>query len=174
MRFTTNHKIGRGVRWLASLIVAALLLPLSNTNAEDIEEIKETALIVNISDPYGLFSAEAEWVREDLLERAFYDAADRSKLEDFEIVYNGVVPKNARSYLDFRVISWRRSVANMYGFAASAKYYNADGEEIKLGVFRGYRSGIDVLMRRDVGDHFADSAEDAFYDALKTLKKKLS
>lgn len=29
-------------------------------------------------------------------------------------------------------------------------------------------------MRRDVGDHFADSAEDAFYDALKTLKKKLS
>ena len=62
----------------------------------------------------------------------------------------------------------------MYEFAASAKYYNADGEEIKLGVFRGYRSGIDVLMRRDVGDHFADSAEDAFYDALKTLKKKLS
>ena len=70
MRFTTNHKIGRGVRWLASLIVAALLLPLSNTNAEDIEEIKETALIVNISDPYGLFRAGAEWVREDLLERA--------------------------------------------------------------------------------------------------------
>ena len=27
---------------------------------------------------------------------------------------------------------------------------------------------------RDVGDHFVDTPEDAFYDALKTLKKKLS
>ncbi|MEC7906126.1 MAG: hypothetical protein VYC82_02785 [Verrucomicrobiota bacterium] len=62
----------------------------------------------------------------------------------------------------------------MYEFNAAAKYYIADGDEIKLGFFRGYRSGIDVLARRNIGDHFADSAEDAFYDALKTLKKKLS
>jgi len=56
-------------------------------------------------------------------------------------------------------------------FAGSATYRNADRDKIKLGVFRGYRSGIDVLMRRDIGDHLADSAEDAFYDALKGLKK---
>ena len=174
MKYKIDHKLSRNAGWLASLIVAALLLPLSNAFADDIEEIKETALIVNIKDPYGLFSPEAEWVREDLLEQAFYDAADRTKLDDFEIMYNGIVPKNARSYLDFRVISWRRSVGNMYEFTAAATYYNADGDEIKLGVFRGYRSGVSVLMRRDVGDHFADSAEDAFYDALKNLKKKLS
>lgn len=174
MKCKIDHKLSRNAGWPASLIVAALLLPLSYAFADDIEEITETGLIVNIEDPYGLFSAEAEWVREDLLERAFYDAAERLKLKDFEIVYNGVVPKNARSYLDFRVISWRRSVANMYEFTAAAKYYNADGDEIKLGVFRGYRSGIDVLVRKDIGDQFADSAEDAFYDALKNLKKKLS
>ena len=174
MKYGTNHKPCRSAGWLASLIVAAFLLPLSNVFADDIEEIKETALIVNIEDPYGLFSPEAEWVQEDLLEQAFYDAADRAKLDGFETMYNRIVPKNARSYVDFRVISWRRSIGNMYEFTAAATYYNADGDENKLGVFRGYRSGVGVLMRRDVGDHFLDSAEDAFYDALKTLKKKLS
>ena len=158
------------------MIVATLLLPLSNAFGYDIEEIKETALIVNIKDPCGLFIPEAEWVQEDLLEQAFYNAADRPKLDDFEIMYNGIVPKNARSYLDFRVISWRRSIGNMHEFTAAATYCNADRDEIKLGVFRRYRSGISIIMRRDrdVGDHFVDTPEDAFYDALKTLKKKLS
>ena len=64
---------------------------------------------------------------------------------------------------------------NMYEFTAAATYCNAHRDEIKLGVFRVYRSGISIMMRRDrnVGDHFVDSPEDTFNDALKTLKKKL-
>ena len=65
---------------------------------------------------------------------------------------------------------------NMYEFTAAAAYCNVHRDEIKLGVFRGYRSGISIIMRRDrnVGNHFFNSREDAFDDALKTLKKKLS
>ena len=56
MKYKIDHKLSRNAGWLASLIVAALLLPLSNAFADDIEEIKETALIVNIKDPYGLLA----------------------------------------------------------------------------------------------------------------------
>lgn len=62
----------------------------------------------------------------------------------------------------------------MYEFTTAARYLNAYGDEIKLGVFRGYRSGIDVFIGRDIGDHFADTAEDAFRQALKKLDEKLS
>ena len=103
--------------------------------------------------------------------QAFYDAAKRTKLDDFEIMYNGIVPKNASSYLDFRAISWRRSNGYMYEFTAAATYYIPDGDEIKLGALGGYRNGIGVLIRRDVKVHFADSAERAFCDALKNLWK---
>jgi hypothetical protein len=150
------------------------LLPLGFASAEDIEEIREKNLIVNIDDPLGFFDIDAEWIREDLLENAFYEAAARQKLKDFELTYNDVTPKNARGVLEFRIISWRRSVANMYEFTTAARYLNADGDEIKLGVFRGYRSGIDVFIGRDIGDHFADTAEDAFRQALKKLEEKLS
>ena len=56
MKYKIDNKLSRNAGWLASLIVAALLLPLSNAFADDIEEIKETALIVNIKDPYGLLA----------------------------------------------------------------------------------------------------------------------
>ena len=103
--------------------------------------------------------------------QAFYDATKRTKLDDFEIMYNGIVPKNASSYLDFRAISWRRINGYMYEFTAAATYYIPDGDEIKLGALGGYRNGIGVLIRRDIKVHFADSAERAFCDALKNLWK---
>ncbi len=171
-----NHAIKRsgGCVSLLSLLAVLLVSPITSVLAKDIEEIKETNLIVNIDDPVALFDVDAEWIREDLLEYAFYEAARREKLGEFDLHYNGVKPKNARGRLEFNVISWRRSVANMYEFTVSAKYYNADGNQMNLGVFRGYRSGIDVLISRDIGDHFADSAEDAFRQALKKLDKMLS
>lgn len=159
---------------LLSLLAVVLAVPFGYASTEHIEEIKETKLIVNIDDPYAFFSVDAEWIREDLLETAFYEAAKREKLEGFDLQYNNVTSKNARGVLEFKVISWRRSVANMYEFAVSAKYYNADGDQINLGVFRGYRSGIGVFMSRDIGDHFADSAQDAFRQALRKLGEKLS
>lgn len=157
-----------------SLIAATAVVPLGLALTEDIEEIRENKLIVNIDDPLAYFNVDAEWIREDLLESAFYDAARRQKLEGFELTYNGVTPTNARGVLEFRVISWKRSVANMYEFTTSAHYIDADGNKIKLGVFRGYRSGIDVLLRRDIGEHFVDTAEDAFRQALRKLDEKLS
>ncbi len=131
-------------------------------------------LTVNIDDIVSLFNIEAEWVREDLLETAFYDAARRMDIDDYEIEYNGIKPKNAKNYLDFDVIEWRRSPANFYEFRARAIYYDADGKPMNLGVVHGTRSGLSVFTRYDVGDHFAKSAEDAFRQALKKLSKNLS
>ena len=171
-----NHAINRSGLGSSLLSVLAIMLisPITSVLAKDIEEIREKNLIVNIDDPMALFSVDAEWIREDLLENAFYEAARREKLGSFDFNYNEIAPKNARGRLEFNVISWRRSVANMYEFTVSAKYYNADGNQMNLGVFRGYRSGIDVFISRDIGDHFADSAEDAFRQALKKLDKMLS
>ncbi len=173
-----NKKINSNRRFwnrkFLAIIAALTVLPLGFATSEDIEEVKEKNLVVNIDDPLGFFSVDAEWLREDLLETAFYEAAARQKLKDFELTYNGATPKNARGVLEFRIISWRRSVANMYEFTTAARYLNADGDEIKLGVFRGYRSGIDVFIGRDIGEHFADTAEDAFRQALRKLDEKLS
>ncbi len=136
--------------------------------------LKTDNLTVNIDDVVSLFNIEAEWVREDLLETAFYDAARRAKLKDYDIEYNGVKPKNAKHFLDFDVIEWRRSPANFYEFRARAVYYDADGKPMNLGVVHGTRSGLSVFNRYDIGDHFAKSAEDAFRQALKKLNKNLS
>lgn len=174
MKNTKHSDRGVGNQNLLAILAAIMLLPLGFASSDDIEEIKEQNLIVNIDDPLGFFNVDAEWIREDLLETAFYEAAKRQKLGDFELTYNDVTPKNARGVLEFRIISWRRSVANMYEFTTAARYLNADGDEIKLGVFRGYRSGIDVFIGRDIGEHFADTAEDAFRQALKKLNEKLS
>lgn len=155
---------------LAAVMVA---LPIA-LSAPPKNEAVENSLIVNIDDVRAVFNIDAEWIREDLLERAFYDAARHQKLKGFELRYNDDGDKNARDYLDFTILHWRRSIGNMYEITISATYYNADGKEIKLGVFHGYRSGIDVSMRGDIADHFADTAEDAFEQALKKMRKMLS
>lgn len=62
----------------------------------------------------------------------------------------------------------------MYDFTTAARYLNTDGDKIKLGVFRGYHSALDVFIGRDIGEHFADTAEDAFRQELKKLHEKLS
>ncbi|MFL3659928.1 MAG: hypothetical protein ACJ07L_17995 [Opitutales bacterium] len=104
---------------LAAIIIA---LP-TGLSAPPTKEDVENRLIVNIDDVRAVFNIDAEWIREDLLDRAFYDA---------------------------------------------------DGKEIKLGVFHGYRSGIDVSMRGDIADHFAETAEDAFEQAFKKMNRMLS
>ncbi len=90
---------------LLCLITSLLALPLVATFGEEAEEIREKNLIVNIDDPHSLFDIDAEWIREDLLYNAFYDAARREKLGDFDITYNAISPKNARGVLEFDVIS---------------------------------------------------------------------
>lgn len=162
---------GRSAKRLFSVFAAILAVPAGIAFAKD---DKGSKMIVYIDDSKALFNVDAEWMREDLLRNAFYEAAERQNLKGFDLQYNGVLPKNARDTLAFRVIHWKRSAANMYEFSVSAKYYNVDGKAINLGVFNGYRSGIDVTNRRDIAEHFADAAQDAFRDAVKKLGEKLS
>ncbi len=155
---------------IVCLATAMVASPVAlSASPEKIEPLEQN-LIINIDDLRGLISLDAEWVRKDLLENAFYEAARRQKFVGFELHYNDNGPKNPRDYLEFKVIHWGRSVGNMYEISVSAKYYDADGNGINLGVFRGYRSGIDVLMRRDIADHFEETAEDAFRQAIRKLK----
>jgi len=139
-------------------------------NAEDTSELS-----VNIEDIRGLIDLEAELIREELIEPAFYEAAKRKKwLGDYSLTYNEQLPKNPRNRLEIRLFDWSRNRANFFEFAGSAIYYDSDGKPLNLGMIHGIRSGIDVTMRHDFGEHFADAAEDAFDEALRKLKKLYS
>jgi len=132
-------------------------------------------LVVNIDDIHGLFDLDAEWIREGLLETAFYDAAKRKKwLGEYEFMYNDPLPKNPKNRLEVRLLDWSRNVANFFEFSASAVYYDADGNANNLGMIYGTRSGIDVTLRYDIGENFAETAEDAFAEALRKLRKVAS
>jgi len=136
---------------------------------------KETALTVNFDDLRGYADPQVEWLREDLLENAFYDATRRLKSDiNYIVGYNESLPKIPKNLLNIRVVDWRRSPANFYEFRAVATYYDNDGVETKLGSVFGTRSGIAVFNRYDVGDHFSDAAQDAISSALKKLKKEIS
>ena len=158
---------------IACLATAMVALPIALSASPEKEAI-ENSLIVNIDDFRASFDLDAELIREDLLERAFYDAARHQKLKGFELRYNDEGDKGAQDYLNLNILHWRRSIGNMYEITVSATYYDADGKEIKLGVFHGYRSGIDISMHGDIADHFTDTAEDAFGQALKKLRKTLT
>ena len=158
---------------IACLAAAMVALPIA-LSASPKKDTVETSLIVNIDDFRASLDLDAEWIREDLLERAFYDAARHQKLDGFDLRYNDEGDKDARDYLNLNILHWRRSFANMYEITVSATYYDADGKKIKLGVFHGYRSGIDISMRGDIAEDFADTAEDAFEQAFKKLRKILT
>ena len=98
---------------LAAIIIALPTALSAPTTKEDVEN----SLIVNIDDVRAAFNIDAEWIREDLLERAFYDA---------------------------------------------------DGKEIKLGVFHGYRSGIDVSMRSDAANQASEINFRGFFGYSRT------
>ena len=148
-------------------VFASLALTTSQATAEATDD----ALIVNFDDLLGHTDPNIEWIREALLETAFYEATQRMKLASNYIVeYNGSIPKRPKNLLNLRIVEWRRSPANFFEFRAIATYYDADGEAIKLGSVSGARSGLSVFNRYDVSEHFADAAEDAIKEALKKLK----
>ncbi|WP_309026486.1 hypothetical protein [Pelagicoccus enzymogenes] len=126
-----------------------------------------------VDDIHAIGDFDAEDIREDLLREAFADAARREKwLGDYEFEYNGAAREAGQSGIELKVIDWRRGAAGMYQFSVAANYWNADGEKTALGTFHGMRSSIAVFNGWDVGKQFAGSAEDAFRDALRKLKKK--
>ena len=152
----------------ASLALMTSQATAGNTKAA---ESMDGALIVNFDDLLGHVDPNIEWIRENLLETAFYEASRRTKLaNNYVVEYNGSIPKLPKNLLNLRIVEWRRSPTNFYEFRAIATYYDADGKATKLGTVSGTRSGLSVFNRYDVGEHFADAAEDAIKKALKKLE----
>ena len=110
---------------IACLATAMVALPIG-LSASPKKNAAETSLIVNIDDFRASLKLDAEWIREDLLERAFYDAARHQKLDGFNLRYNDEGNKDSRDYLNLNILHWRRSFANMYEITVSATYYNAE------------------------------------------------
>lgn len=156
---------------LAGLLLASAGSGFASPKTEDIE--RKDTITVWVDDMRAMGDFNAEDIREDLLREAFYDAARREKwLGDYDFEYNGIDREPNKAAIGLRVLDWSRSRSGMYNFTVAADYWNADGEKTSLGTFHGLRSSIAVFNGRDVGDQFAGSAEDAFRDALRTLKKK--
>lgn len=133
----------------------------------------DDALLVVVDDLLGEIDPSADYVREDLLQNAFYDAARRNEwLGEFTFEYNHTVAKDARGYLRFNIIDWEQTRSGFFEISLSASFTDADGKTLDLGTFHGMRSGIAVTTGRDVAEHFSDVAQDAFEDALKRLKKE--
>lgn len=133
------------------------------------------ALKVYIDDLKGQGTNDWNNARDDLLQNAFYDAADGINwAESFEFEYNDSPDKTARNYLVFTIVEWDRSPTNFYEFRTNAHYINADGERVNLGSFTGIRSGISVTTGSDIGDHFSAAAEEAFGDALEKLNHTMT
>ncbi|MDQ8185857.1 hypothetical protein [Pelagicoccus sp. SDUM812002] len=174
-----NHNLKNSNRLLKSFkwtALSGLLLAMVGTNfADPITEdsTPEQGITIWVNDIQGMGSFRAEDVREDLLREAFYDAARREKwLGDYDFEYNGINREEGETGIELRVVDWSRSAAGMYNFRVVADFWNADGDKTSLGTFHGLRSSIAVFNGRDVGEQFAGSAEDAFRDALRKLKKK--
>lgn len=167
-------------RSLAAGVIAAGLAFAGPAFAQDSEtegETKQVAqgqeILVTIDDLKARAEPDSEFVREDLLRDAFYRAAKRNKaIGEYKFAYNRNVEKDARGYLEFDIIDWDRSASGMYECTVRASYRDLDGEKINLGVFHGMRSGIDVSTGWDVSDHFVESAQEAFSQALKKLEKE--
>lgn len=174
MKNSTKFK-GNARKLLAILAAGLATLAIPLASAQEKKGMIQDKVVVQIDDLQGQIDARLDSPREDLLAQAFTDAASRSELiGDYELEYNSVLPNDARGYLEFNVIRWERSVANMYEFTATATYHDLDGKEINLGTFHGKRSGINVVTRYDIGENFAGSAQDAFEQALKKLEERLS
>lgn len=170
-----SSKINPGVQLLVAFLATLLLAAAGQANDSGDGDTRANpggSLIVNVDDLRGLFNLDVEWIRKDLLENAFNDAAKRRKwLGDYRFTYNEPLPKHPRNHLEIRLFDWSRNRANFFEFSASAIYFDSDGKSHNLGITYGTRSGIDVTMRYDIGERFADVAEDAFGEALRKLKK---
>ena len=160
-----------------ALAVVALVAASVGVRAQDDRQRKQLApdqeLLVNVEDLTGLANIRTDFVRENLLQSAFHNAAnDEDWLGDFEFRYNYNVPGDRGGYLEFTVLDWERSVANMYEFRASARYRTLGGETINLGSFFGQQPGITIVTGWEVGDAFISAAESAFEDALEKLREE--
>lgn len=168
-----SNKVGNAAKalGLAGLLLAGVGSGFADPAAKAVEP--EAKVMVWVDDVRAFGSFEEERVREDILDQAFAEAARREKwFGKYDFQYNGAAREDGQAGIELRVLNWRRSPAGMFEFSVAANYWNAEGEKQVLGTFHGLRSSIAVFNRYDVGDMFADSAEDAFRDALRKLKKE--
>lgn len=163
-----------GVAAFSLLVVGATFgVPVKKVGAEA-GAVAETTkrLVVNINDLDGRANFNSEDIREDLLRAAFYDASRRADwLGDYDFNYNVAQGSPVAGSLEFNVLNWRRSRTGMFEFTVAANYWDMDGKKVNLGTFFGMRSNLSVFNAWDVGDQFSGSAEDAFRDSLRKLKK---
>ncbi|MDQ8202736.1 hypothetical protein [Pelagicoccus sp. SDUM812003] len=165
----------KSIHLLHAFAAAALLAMAPALSADSGETAQSSKLTVLIDDLQGHLDFSSERVREDLLQSAFYNVADRKDwIGEFEFEYNTALPKNARDHLRFRVVDWERTRSNFYEFTAQAEYFDSNGEKTNLGLVRGTTTGIAVTNAYDVSDQFVEAAEQAFEDAVEKLSKKLS
>lgn len=167
------NSLAKSFKWAAfsGLLLAMVGSSFAAPLSEEAESKDEITIWVDDFQAFGSFYAED--VREDLLREAFSDAARREKwLSNYDFEYNGMSRESGEVGIELRVVDWSRSAAGMYNFSVVADYWNIDGEKTALGRFHGLRTSIAVFTGRDVGEQFAGSAEDAFRDALRKLKKK--
>lgn len=156
---------------MAGLLLASVGSGFADPAPKAVEPQAEPMVWVDDANAYGSF--EAERVREDLLDYAFAEAVRSEKwFGKYDFQYNGAARKAGQAGIELKVLNWRRSPAGMFEFSVSANYWNAEGEKQSLGTFHGLRTSITVFNGRDVGEMYADSAQDAFRDALRKLKKE--
>lgn len=170
--------IGKSLPRLLALASSLPLLSLSAANPDAaIEAAKpsELELQVYFDDLAGAPFPTIGNVREDLLQNALSDAADRNEwIGDYDFEYNATPDADGRSYLAFTVLDWERSRTNFYRFSAKAEYVDPDGSIHPLGIFAGYESGISVTTKYDVGARFSEVAEKAINEALAALKDTIA
>ncbi len=167
-----NNSLAKPIKWAA--LSGVMLAMVGTSFAKPLVDKSDASQEVTIwvDDVHAIGNIDAEDVREDLLREAFADAARQEKwLGDYDFEYNGISREPGESGIELRVIDWSRSPSGMYNFSVSANYWNADGVKTELGTFHGLKSSIAVLNGWDVGKQYVASAEDAFRDALRKLKK---
>lgn len=171
----------RAKRMLTLAVVAgfAATSPVALAQENENDARKELAagkrLIVNVDDLAGMANIRNDFIRENLLQSAFYGAADdKDWIGEFDFRYNYNVPEDRGGYLEFNVVDWERSVTNFYQCTVTATYRTLDGERINLGTFFGRKSGIAVLTGWEVGEAFEEVAEEAFSQALEKLAEERS
>lgn len=143
-----------------------------STASEAAAEEPASRMVVNVNDLQGMADFRSEDIREDLLRTAFYDAAERADwFGEYDFRYNRNAEAAVPGSLELQVLNWRRSRTGMYEFSVAVNYWNVDGEKVRLGTSYGTRLGLLSTGPRSVGDQFSASAEDAFRDTLRKLKK---
>jgi len=136
------------------------------------QERSAKSLVFYIDDFRADFYPETDWIRENLIRSAIYDAVRRNKAFVMkDLVYNQTLPESATDAVSVRILEWRQNHSGFYQFSGTADYYDATGTKHNLGVISGTQSNLGVFNSFDVRDSFVEVVENAFRQALRKIEK---